>query len=85
MCRVGGHDPAQVHDHDRLHEDLGFDSIRVMELKTRIEDALPRLGPLPIEDLLASLRTVADLVGYLRGQLDDSSATPVPATPEGTR
>ncbi|KAB1140656.1 acyltransferase domain-containing protein [Streptomyces luteolifulvus] len=85
VCRVGGHDPQRVHDHDRLHEDLGFDSIRVMELKTRIEDALPQLGPLPIEDLLANLRTVADLVGHLRGRLADGAAPAAPATSEGTR
>jgi acyl carrier protein len=85
VCRVGGHDPEHIRDHDRLHEDLGFDSIRVMELKTRIEDALPALGPLPIEDLLASLRTVADLVAYLHGRLADSDAPPVPLTAEGTR
>ncbi|WP_371673783.1 acyltransferase domain-containing protein [Streptomyces sp. NBC_00289] len=85
VCRIGGHDPRQVHDDDRLHEDLGFDSIRVMELKTRIEDALPQLGQLPIEDLLASLRTVADLVAYLRGQLADGGASAVPVTAEGTR
>ncbi|MGW3730334.1 acyl carrier protein, partial [Streptomyces sp. NPDC000851] len=82
VCRVGGHDPGHVHDHSRLHEDLGFDSIRVMELKARIEHALPRLGELPVEDLLASLRTVGDLVRYLRSlHLTDA---PVPAAPEGT-
>ncbi|MGW7264953.1 type I polyketide synthase [Streptomyces sp. NPDC054842] len=85
VCRVGGHDPRQVRDDDRLHEDLGFDSIRVMELKTRVEDALPHLGPLPIEDLLAHLSTVADLVRYLRGQLTDGGAAAVPATAEGSR
>ncbi|MFD7283106.1 type I polyketide synthase [Streptomyces sp. NPDC059862] len=82
VCRVGGHDPGHVHDHSRLHEDLGFDSIRVMELKARIEHALPRLGELPVEDLLASLRTVGDLVRYL-GSLHLTDA-PVPAAPEGT-
>lgn len=76
VCRVGGHAPDRVHDRSRLHEDLGFDSIRVMELKARIEHELPRLGSLPVEELLASLRTVGDLVGYLRGR------HPVP---EGTR
>ncbi|MFE5887501.1 type I polyketide synthase [Streptomyces sp. NPDC056462] len=86
VCRVGGHDPEQVHDHDRLHEDLGFDSIRVMELKARIEDALPRLGTLPIEDLLAGLRTVGDLVGFLRERhVAEGAAAPLPTTPEGTR
>ncbi|MEV5344021.1 acyl carrier protein [Streptomyces sp. NPDC052676] len=66
VCRIGGHAPEQVRDDSRLHEDLGFDSIRVMELKARVEHELPRLGTLPVEELLAALRTVGDLVRYLR-------------------
>ncbi|WP_240139882.1 type I polyketide synthase [Streptomyces sp. MUM 178J] len=65
VCRVGGHEPAAVHRGSRLHEDLGFDSIQVMELKARIEKELPRLGSLPVEDLLASLSTLGDLIDYL--------------------
>ncbi|MBC7273091.1 MAG: acyltransferase domain-containing protein, partial [Streptomyces sp.] len=80
--RVGGHGPDQVHDHARLHEDLGFDSIRVMELKTRIEDALPDLAPLPVEELLASLRTVADLTHYLRERTGETPARLATAPPE---
>ncbi|MFE6282203.1 type I polyketide synthase [Streptomyces sp. NPDC057877] len=80
VCRVGGHGPDQAPDDARLHEDLGFDSIRVMELKSRIEDALPALGPLPIEELLASLRTVGDLTAYLR---ERGAADSTPTAPEG--
>ncbi|MEU4492181.1 beta-ketoacyl synthase N-terminal-like domain-containing protein [Streptomyces sp. NPDC023998] len=79
VCRVGGHEPSQVHSRSRLHEDLGFDSIQVMELKTRIENELPQVGTLPIEELLASLETVGDLTGYLRDRLL------TPSVPEGTR
>lgn len=88
VCRVGGHEPSQVQGRSRLHEDLGFDSIQVMELKTRIENELPQLGSLPIEELLASLETVGDLTGYLRDRLRTSStpsAPSAPSTPEGTR
>ncbi|WP_328875371.1 acyltransferase domain-containing protein [Streptomyces sp. NBC_00287] len=82
VCRVGGHDPDLVHDDTRLHEDLGFDSIQAMELKTRIESELPQLGTLPVEELLESMRTVGDLVRYLRGR--DLADAAVTLTPEGT-
>ncbi|MGV9454899.1 type I polyketide synthase [Streptomyces sp. NPDC003635] len=81
VCRVGGHDPDLVHDDTRLHEDLGFDSIQAVELKARIEHELPRLGTLPVEELLESMRTVGDLVRYLRGRRLDDAVT---LTPEGT-
>ncbi|MEV6652588.1 beta-ketoacyl synthase N-terminal-like domain-containing protein [Streptomyces sp. NPDC051219] len=88
VCRVGGHAPSAVHVNSRLHEDLGFDSIQVMELKTRIEDELPQLGSLPVEELLASLETVGDLTGFLSDRLMAPAASapplPVPASPEGT-
>ncbi|MER5460194.1 beta-ketoacyl synthase N-terminal-like domain-containing protein [Streptomyces sp. NPDC002668] len=77
VCQVGGHEPSQVQGRSRLHEDLGFDSIQVMELKTRIENELPRLGSLPIEELLESLETVGDLTRYLRSRLL------TPSVPEG--
>ncbi|MBC2903711.1 type I polyketide synthase [Streptomyces cupreus] len=82
VCRVGGHDPDLLHDDTRLHEDLGFDSIQAMELKTRIESELPQLGTLPVEELLESMRTVGDLVRYLRDR--DLADAAVTLTPEGT-
>ncbi len=82
MCRVGGHDPDLVHDDTRLHEDLGFDSIQAVELKARIEHELPRLGTLPVEELLESMRTVGDLVRYLHSR--GLAGTAVTLTAEGT-
>ncbi|WP_267241969.1 type I polyketide synthase [Streptomyces sp. PR69] len=95
VCRVGGHEPAAVHLGSRLHEDLGFDSIQVMELKARIEKELPQLGSLPVEELLASLSTLGDLVDYLSERLlmdpdasDDAPDRPAErlrgSLPEGT-
>lgn len=91
VCRVGGHDPSAVRTHSRLAEDLGFDSIQVMELKTRIENELPELGSLPVEELLASLETVGDLSRYLGERLlvpaaaSAPTAPTVPTAPEGPR
>ncbi|MEU1071189.1 beta-ketoacyl synthase N-terminal-like domain-containing protein [Streptomyces sp. NPDC005878] len=88
VCRVGGHDPSVVRDRSRLAEDLGFDSIQVMELKTRVENELPELGSLPVEELLASLETVGDLSRYLTERLlvpAAPAAAPEPSTPEGPR
>ncbi|MFD9792749.1 type I polyketide synthase [Streptomyces sp. NPDC059070] len=85
VCRVGGHDPAAVRDRSRLAEDLGFDSIQVMELKTRLENELPRLGTLPVEELLASLETVGDLARYLGERLldaPDPAPRPGPDAPD---
>jgi acyl transferase domain-containing protein len=82
VCRVSGHEPSQVHAGSRLHEELGFDSIQVMELKTRIEGELPQLGTLPVEELLASLETVGDLARYLRDRLPTSGTS---HAAEGTR
>ncbi|MFE6359069.1 type I polyketide synthase [Streptomyces sp. NPDC057806] len=84
VCRIGGHDPASVHDDSRLHEDLGFDSIQAVELKTRIERELPLLGTLPVEELLESMRTVGDLVRYLRDRALADAAPTLTLTPEGT-
>lgn len=85
VCRVGGHDPSAVRDRSRLAEDLGFDSIQVMELKTRIENELPELGSLPVEELLASLETVGDLARYLGERLLVPTAPTAPSAPEGPR
>ncbi|MFK8911960.1 acyl carrier protein, partial [Streptomyces sp. YS-3] len=88
VCRVGGHDDSAVRSGSRLAEDLGFDSIQVMELKTRIENELPELGSLPVEELLASLETVGDLSRYLAERLlvpAASAPAAEPSTPEGPR
>lgn len=61
---VGGW--ADVNPHDRLYEDLGFDSVMIMELKNRLEARLAGIGTLTVQDLLPRLSSVGDLVAFLR-------------------
>ncbi|MEV5986221.1 beta-ketoacyl synthase N-terminal-like domain-containing protein [Streptomyces sp. NPDC052051] len=63
---VGGYTDAEVGPHDRLYEDLGFDSVMVMELKNRLEDRLTGIGTLTVQDLLPRLSSVGDLITFLR-------------------
>ncbi|MFE5846875.1 type I polyketide synthase [Streptomyces niveus] len=61
---VGGY--TDVGPHDRLYEDLGFDSVMIMELKNRLEARLAGIGTLTVQDLLPRLSSVGDLVAFLR-------------------
>ncbi|MEV0355068.1 acyl carrier protein [Nocardia sp. NPDC050697] len=65
IARMAPDTPQRVGDDERLIEDLGFDSIRLMELTVALERvfALPRQNP---EDLADILR-VGDVVGLVRG------------------
>ncbi|MFI8091584.1 type I polyketide synthase [Streptomyces sp. NPDC086080] len=74
---VGGYTDADVVLHDRLYEDLGFDSVMVMELKNRLEARLVGIGTLTVQDLLPRLSSVGDLVTFLR---ELGAALPVPAS-----
>ncbi|NBM17276.1 type I polyketide synthase [Streptomyces sp. GC420] len=63
---VGGYTASDVGPHDRLYEDLGFDSVMIMELKNRLEVRLAGIGTLTVQDLLPRLSSVGDLIAYLR-------------------
>ncbi|MEV7995891.1 beta-ketoacyl synthase N-terminal-like domain-containing protein [Streptomyces sp. NPDC086077] len=76
---VGGYTEAEVGPLDRLYEDLGFDSVMVMELKNRLESRLADIGTLTVQDLLPRLSSVGDLVAYLR----ELGATVPAAAPRG--
>ncbi|MFF2751493.1 type I polyketide synthase [Kitasatospora sp. NPDC058048] len=65
VAQVGSYAPEEITPHARLFEDLGFDSVMVMELKKRIEERLTGLEPLSVEDLLPRLSSVGDLIGFL--------------------
>ncbi|WP_035851485.1 type I polyketide synthase [Kitasatospora azatica] len=65
VAQVGGYTVAELGPQSRLYEDLGFDSVMVMELKSRIEKTVGGIGPISIEDLLTRLSSVGDLVGFL--------------------
>ncbi|MER6528550.1 acyltransferase domain-containing protein, partial [Streptomyces sp. NPDC001508] len=63
---VGGYAGTEIGPHDRLYEDLGFDSVMIMELKNRLETRLAGIGTLTVQDLLPRLSSVGDLVAFLR-------------------
>ncbi|MEV8348622.1 type I polyketide synthase [Streptomyces niveus] len=71
---VGGY--TDVGPHDRLYEDLGFDSVMIMELKNRLEARLAGIGTLTVQDLLPRLSSVGDLVAFLR-ELGATATGPV--------
>ncbi len=66
LGQVGGYEPAELAPHLRLYEDLGFDSVMVMELKGRIEEHVTGGSELEMQELLLRLSSVGDLIGYLR-------------------
>lgn len=76
---VGGYTEAEVGSQDRLYEDLGFDSVMVMELKNRLESRLAGIGTLTVQNLLPRLSSVGDLIAYLR----ELGATVPAAAPRG--
>lgn len=66
---------------DDLRKDLGLDSLTMIELLFKIEEAFDL--EVPNEDL-PLLMTVADVVGYVEGKLGvgpASSAAPAPVVP----
>ncbi|GGL05846.1 type I polyketide synthase [Streptomyces flaveus] len=73
--QVGGYGTDELGPYLRLYEDLGFDSVMVMELKNRIEERLPALAALTVQDLLPRLASVGDLVDFLREHCATRPAT----------
>lgn len=66
IVRMAPEAPAEVNDDERLIEDLGFDSIRLMELTVALERvfALPRQNPEQLVDVLK----VGDVVRLVQNQ-----------------
>ncbi|AUG78815.1 Polyketide synthase [Kitasatospora sp. MMS16-BH015] len=64
VAQVGGYTVAELNAHSRLYEDLGFDSVMVMELKTRIEKKLALPEAIPVQDLLPHLGSVGTLITF---------------------
>ncbi|MCM1972459.1 MULTISPECIES: acyl carrier protein [Streptomyces] len=60
---------AEVGTDSLLREDLGFDSVLIMQLKYRVEQAVPELGELSLPDMVDSMTSVGSLVAYLRDRL----------------
>ncbi|MFG2345459.1 type I polyketide synthase [Streptomyces phaeochromogenes] len=66
VAALGGYDPSALSHDSRFHDDLGLDSVALVELKERLTERLPAVGALPVQDLLPRLTSLGELIGYLR-------------------
>jgi acyl carrier protein len=72
-------DVSKIRPQDRLREDLGLDSLAMIELLFKIEEHFDL--EIPNEDL-SRVTTVADVTAYVEGKLDGGAAAPAtPAAP----
>jgi acyl transferase domain-containing protein len=65
VCDVGGYALDRIGPHSRFYEDLGYDSVMIMQLKDRIEARLPQVAGISIRQMQPALRTVATLASCL--------------------
>ncbi|MFJ3651243.1 type I polyketide synthase [Streptomyces murinus] len=75
VAEVGGYPAGELTRGARFYEDLGFDSVMIMQLKDRIEARLPQVGELAVPDLIPALRSIDSLAVHLAG-LVPAGATP---------
>ncbi|MFD5785763.1 type I polyketide synthase [Streptomyces sp. NPDC127037] len=74
VTEVGGYPVERVVREARFHEDLGFDSVMIMQLKNRVEARLPRVGEVSVQQMLPALRSVGSLAEFLDGVIMARSA-----------
>ncbi|MFC8570928.1 type I polyketide synthase [Streptomyces sp. NPDC057245] len=74
VAEVGGYAPDEVSRLSLLYEDLGFDSVMVMELKDRLQERLSGLEAMSVQDLLPRLSSVGDLIDYLQDRIGSAVA-----------
>ncbi len=71
LSRLTGLEPSEIGDSADIINDLGVDSLKVIEIATSIE----RTYKVTVKDSeLAKLRTVKDAVGFLRELLEKKNA-----------
>ncbi|MFJ3232155.1 type I polyketide synthase [Streptomyces sp. NPDC086787] len=73
VAEVGSYPLEQVTHSARFYEDLGFDSVMIMQLKDRIEARLPHLGEVSVQQLLPALRSVGTLAQFLGGHVTEGA------------
>ncbi|MGW0576029.1 type I polyketide synthase [Streptomyces sp. NPDC002920] len=74
VAEVGGYAPDEVSRQSLLYEDLGFDSVMIMELKDRLQERLDGLEAMSVQDLLPRLSSVGDLADYLQDRVGTAVA-----------
>ncbi|MGN5635219.1 acyl carrier protein, partial [Streptomyces sp. AC154] len=65
VVEVGEYPPDQVNTQARFYEDLGFDSVMIMQLKDQIERRLPQVE-FTVQQLLPALRSVGSLAAFVQ-------------------
>jgi acyl transferase domain-containing protein len=65
VAEVGDYPLERVVHGARFYEDLGFDSVMIMQLKDRIEARLSHVGGVSVQQLLPALRSVGSLAEFL--------------------
>lgn len=58
-------------EHSRLYEDLGFDSLMLIELVDRLQERRPALGDLPLPDMVGAMADIGSLTDWLRGTAEE--------------
>ncbi len=66
VVQVGEYPRERVDARARFYEDLGFDSVMIMQLKDRIETRLPQAAGITVQQLLPALRSVATLAEFVQ-------------------
>ncbi|HEX9337362.1 MAG TPA: phosphopantetheine-binding protein, partial [Pseudonocardiaceae bacterium] len=74
IAAVGDYSVDDLHTGTRLRDDLGYDSIMVMQLGDLLADLLTGDDPLPVHDLLPRISTVGDLVSFVADRWQGSTA-----------
>ncbi|MGP3977401.1 type I polyketide synthase [Streptomyces sp. 8N114] len=69
VAEIIGGAPSELDEDLRFYDDLGFDSVMLMELKYRLEVRFPELGELSLPEMLSSLVSIGSLAAYVRGLL----------------
>ena len=71
LSKLTGLDPSEISDNADIINDLGVDSLKVIEIATSIE----RTYKVVVKDSeLAKLRTVKDAVGFIKELLEKRNA-----------
>lgn len=65
---------APAGEHSRLYEDLGFDSLMLIELVDRLQERRPALGELPLPDMVGGMADIGSLTDLLRTATEPAQA-----------
>ncbi|SEK58875.1 type I polyketide synthase [Streptacidiphilus jiangxiensis] len=70
VAAVGGYSLDELSLRSRLYEDLGFDSVTLMELKKDLEKALPETGEVSVPELIPVLGSLGELIAFYEARSD---------------